>query len=493
MARHRVDPEGTRLPIKLDTTSNGEFVPVPLSEANRFANHLAHQHASEHAKRHCMSRRDFLVSACGAASTLLAFNQAYAAAGKAGGLFDIDVEAARDPQVAATQLDKNEFIFDVQGHFVDPTGAWVKKLPTGARPLSFAPKTQCERADEPGDLSYLNCLNGDEFIKDVFLDSDTDMMVLSFVPSRSDAEPLTIAAADSVRRIVDTMEGSHRLLLHGRVNPNQDGDVERMDELAQQWKVSAWKTYTQWGPEGAGYYLTDDVGLRFIEKARSLGVKVICIHKGIPFGRRSYEHSQCSDIGPVARMFPDVSFIVYHSGFVPGNDELAYSDNSDRDGVDTLIRSLQDNGVGPNSNVYAELGSTWRFAMRDPDNAAHLMGKLLKYVGQNNVLWGTDSIWYGSPQDQIQAFRTFQITPEFQQRFGYPAITPAIRAKVFGLNATKPYNISVEEARKYAGSDHIARQRTSYLQQPEPHFQTYGPRTRREFLNLLRWNGGSRA
>jgi len=39
------------------------------------------------------------------------------------------------------------------------------------------------------------------------------------------------------------------------------------------------------------------------------------------------------------------------------------------------------------------------------------------------VLWGTDSIWYGSPQDQIQAFRAFEITPEFQERFGYPALT----------------------------------------------------------------------
>ena len=37
------------------------------------------------------------------------------------------------------------------------------------------------------------------------------------------------------------------------------------------------------------------------------------------------------------------------------------------------------------------------------------IGKLLKHVGEDNVLWGTDSIWYGSPQDQIQAFRTFQI------------------------------------------------------------------------------------
>ncbi|MGD8476183.1 MAG: amidohydrolase family protein, partial [Burkholderiales bacterium] len=481
------------LPIKLDTTSNGEFVPLPLSQASRHANHLAHEQASINSKRRALSRRDFLVSACGAASTLLAFNQAYAAAGKAGGWFDIDAQAALDPQVAATHLDKNEFIFDVQGHFVDPTGAWVKKLPPGARPLSFAPKTHCDRASEPGDLSYLNCLNSEEFIKDVFLDSDTDMMVLSFVPSRSDAEPLTIGAADAVRQIVDAMEGSHRLLLHGRVNPNQAGDVERMDELAQRWNVSAWKTYTQWGPDGKGFFLTDDVGLDFIEKARQLGVKVICIHKGIPFGKRSYEHSQCSDIGPVARMFPDVNFIIYHSGFVPGNDEQAYGEDSERDGVDTLIRSLRDNGIAPNSNVYAELGSTWRFAMRDPDNAAHLMGKLLRHVGERNVLWGTDSIWYGSPQDQIQAFRTFQISEQFRERYGYPEITPQIRANVFGLNATKPYNINVEQVRKYAGADKIARQRGNYQERPRPHFQTYGPRTRREFLNLLRWNGGSRA
>ena len=38
------------------------------------------------------------------------------------------------------------------------------------------------------------------------------------------------------------------------------------------------------------------------------------------------------------------------------------------------------------------------------------------------MLWGTDSIFYGSPQDQIQAFRAFQISDEFQERFGYPAL-----------------------------------------------------------------------
>jgi hypothetical protein len=131
--------------------------------------------------------------------------------------------------------------------------------------------------------------------------------------------------------------------------------------------------------------------------------------------------------------------------------------------------------------------------MRDPDQAAHALGKLFKYVGEDNVLWGTDSIWYGSPQDQIQAFRTFQIAPGLRAKHSYPEITPALRAKVFGLNATRPYAISAEEVRNYTARDPIERERLAYREHAAPHFLTYGPKTRREFLNLRAWNGGAPA
>ena len=329
-----------------------------------------------------------------------------------------------------------------------------------------------------------NAKSAEVFVKDVFMDSDTDVMVLSFVPSTREAEPVTIQAADEVRRIVDKLQGTHRLLLHGRVNPNQPGDLEGMDELAQKWGVSAWKTYTQYGPGGKGYFLSDDVGTRFIERARKLGVKNIAVHKGLPFGSRSYEHSQCSDIGVVAKRFPDVKFLIYHSGFVSSVKEGPYDASPGRDGIDTLISSLQKNGVSPGSNVYAELGSTWRFLMRDPEQAAHALGKLIKHCGEDNVLWGTDSIWYGSPQDQIAAFRTFQISPAFRDRFGYAEITPAVRAKVFGQNGAKVYGISASELKRYTANDAVAREKTAYLENPSPHFLTYGPKTRREFLAL---------
>ncbi len=457
---HSFDPEGQRLPIKLDTTSNGEFVPVPLDTTNRHANALAQSWASENAKRRGVDRRGFMVSACGAASTLLAFNAANAAAGRTGGYFELDTVAAVDPDAAVEQLDGREFVFDVQGHFVGENGIGRTGL---------------------GDSK--------QFIKDIFLDSDTDMMVLSFIPSRRETELLTIQEADETRRIIDEMDGTRRLLIHGRVNPNQPGDLEDMDELAETWGVSAWKCYTQWGPDGRGFFLHDDIGLRMIEKARALGVKNICIHKGLPFGRRSYEHSLSTDIGVVAKMFPDVNFLVYHSGFISGQTEGPYDPNR-REGVDELIRSVEENGIGRNANVYAELGSTWRFAMRDPTMAAHIVGKLVKHIGEENVLYGSDCIWYGSPQDQIQAFRTFQISDELQEKFGYPKLTPKLKAQIFGLNAAKPYDIDVGEVLQRARNDRIGKRRAQYRAAPDPHFLTFGPKTRREFLANLKARGG---
>src|ERR1700752_1500482 len=70
------DPEGRRLPVKVDATSNGEFAPIPLEAPARHANALAAERATTLAKYVGKSRREFLVSSCGDASTLLALNAA---------------------------------------------------------------------------------------------------------------------------------------------------------------------------------------------------------------------------------------------------------------------------------------------------------------------------------------------------------------------------------------------------------------------------------
>jgi uncharacterized protein len=91
--------------------------------------------------------------------------------------------------------------------------------------------------------------------------------------------------------------------------------------------------------------------------------------------------------------------------------------------------------------VYAELGSTWWNLIQRPDEAAHVLGKLLVAFGPDNVLWGTDSLWYGSPQAQIDAFRAFDISPEYQERYGYPALTADVKAKILGLNAARLHGV----------------------------------------------------
>jgi len=486
----RHDPDGLRLPIKLDTTSNGEFCPIPLDHWSQLANTQALDAANRNAKRLGLPRRDFLISACGAASTLLAFNAAQAAAGRVGGFYALPDDAALDPQLAAASLQGDEFIFDVQGHFVDPKGAWLKALPADALPLSGLSGSSC--AGPPGiDRAYISeCMGPEAFIRDVFLDSDTELMVLSFVPSTREGEPLTIEEAAATRDIVNAMEGTHRLFLHGRVNPNQAGDVEDMARL-KAFGVKAWKTYTQWGPDGVGFAMTDaKVGIPFLEEARRLDVRIVAIHKGLPFGEKSYEHSLCDDIGPIAKLYPDISFLIYHAGYVAGQTEGPY-DPDRNEGIDSLIKTVVDNDLGHGSNVYAELGSTWRFLMRDPDSAAHTMGKLLKYLGEDNILWGTDSIWYGSPQDQIQAFRTFEISAELQEKYGYPALTAARKRKIFGLNALPVYGVDRATIAQRLHGDRIATVRENYRNAPDPHFLTRGPRTRREFMNLQSWMRGA--
>jgi hypothetical protein len=469
------------LPIKLDATSNGEFEPVPLDAASRHARERALSAIEDGRRRLATSRRAYLTSLVGAAATLSAFNEAFAAAGQRGGSYVLPRESPFELAAAQSVLASDDFIFDVQLHHVNPKGAWRQRA--GPNAFRGMPNSNCGQAD------HVECFSSGALLKDVFYDSDTAMGVLSHVPGGMQTNPLDFEAAGATRAAANALDGTQRLLLHGRCMPTLPGELDGMDAQAAQFPVAAFKTYTQFGQAdgAAGFYLDDDThGTPFIERARKLGVKTIAVHKGLPFGARGYEYSTARDIGPVAKRHPDMTFLVYHAGFDTSVKEGPY-DASAKAGVDLLVRSMQE--AGHPRNVYAELGSTWRFVMRDPNQAAHLLGKLLKTFGEDRVLWGTDSVWYGSPQDQIQAFRAFQISPEFQQRFGYPALTPELKRKVFGLNAARVYGLKPDELRRKLAKDRVQKSKLEYLNEPRPTFATYGPRNRREWLAFRRMAG----
>jgi hypothetical protein len=106
---------------------------------------------------------------------------------------------------------------------------------------------------------------------------------------------------------------------------------------------------------------------------------------------------------------------------------------------------MRDAGISPNENVYVSLDDVWARLITRPTEAAHVLGKLLLYVGEDNILWGTASVlFYGSPQPQIDAFRDFEIPADLRDKYGYPELTPERKAKIFGLNAARLFCIQPE-------------------------------------------------
>jgi uncharacterized protein len=189
---------------------------------------------------------------------------------------------------------------------------------------------------------------------------------------------------------------------------------------------------------------------------RELGPRVVASHKGLggPIPDASVVAASPRDIGRAAAAFTDIDFVVYHSGYErdPHGEEGPYvAGRTNHRGVDRLVATLGEHGIGPNANVYAELGTTWFLMLRRPREAAHVLGKLLAALGPDRVLWGTDSIWYGSPQPLIDAFRAFTIPEAMQEEYGYPPLDADAKERILSFNARGVYGISDAHVASVAG------------------------------------------
>jgi predicted TIM-barrel fold metal-dependent hydrolase len=472
------------LPIKFGPCSNGEYVPRPLTPVEREAIRRARADCEANARRTGMSRSTFLRSVCGAATTLLALQGCLRDAGKLrGGAWELDPEAALEKEAARAVLAGDEFVFDVQGHLLE----YDEMHRSAGQPFfgSVFPQVNCGQDDPRA------CFTREVFLEDMFLRSDTSMVTISALPIAPEGSPLSEAIMDETRRTAELVTGWEPVLLHAQVLPNYgplQKNLELMEENARRYPIAAWKVFTHWpdafGDPGNYWQLDDRVGRAFVQQAIDLGIPIICAHKGFGAGSR---WASPEDVPRAAKLFPQAKFVVYHSGFERiGPREGPYTRATAHLGVNRLIAAMRKHRVGPNENVYAELGSTWWTIMRDPEQAAHVLGKLLRYVGEDNVLWGTDCIFYGSPQDQIQAFRAFRISKEFQERYGYPELTPLRKAKVLGLNAARVYGVD-PVTRRYQFTRSDLEEIRKVL--PFKH-ETYGPRNGREVEQLRRSHRG---
>jgi predicted TIM-barrel fold metal-dependent hydrolase len=427
-------------------------------------------------------------------------------------------------------LTVNEFIFDVQTHCFD-NGAWRTKnivYPTFLNLLA-----RC------GAANPLDCFDPENYAELMFVDSDTTMTVITSWPAATCFPernllsnsaiacglPLSNEGMRNLRDWINARAMSQRCINQVQVMPNDfiEHQIEGMYAAVQDptWKCGSWKAYPAWtsdtyvNKDGAaqGYFMTDPIGVAFIEAGLKLGVPNFAIHKGLPIPGFDVLHNEPTDIGPIAKMFPEANFVIYHSAINAGTggmvssslaptptETVPYAQKGMVTGVNMLIRSLLEHGVIANPdnkepfkphNVYAEMGSAWSQVMNDTNAAQHYIGKLLKYLGPDNIVWGTDCVLSGSPQSQITMFKNFSITTQYQDKYGYPALTDAIKAKIFGRTAARLYHVDPTLARCKATQSTFTMYKRELDEEIGPNRWAVkpplGPRTPEEFHAHAKW------
>jgi len=421
------------VPPLLRPRSSDEYTPLPWSAADRAA--IARYNAVA-ADLPVHDRR-------GTAAALLAIDAAHG-----GGFYAVPAAAVVDLEAADAAFGGGGGpVVDVQTHLVDPE-RWVGP---GADALAgFLRMADPDRWTDPIDP---RAIDGAAWAALVFGASETAVALLTSTPGRADVNVLTNPQIAAARDVVERYAGTGRVLTHTIVHPNLGpSELDAMVDWQATLRPSGWKTYTLWGPPTkasptGGWFLDDEeVGYPFLERVRALGPRVVASHKGIggPIPDASAAAASPRDIGPAAAAFGDIAFVVYHSGYErnPDGQEGAFvAAHPERDtGVDRLVRSVLD--AGNPRNVYAELGTTWFLMLRRPVEAAHVLGKLLVALGPERIVWGTDCAWYGSPQPLIDAFRAFTIPDAMQARYGYPALTAAVKDQILGANAQTLYGVA---------------------------------------------------
>jgi predicted TIM-barrel fold metal-dependent hydrolase len=430
----------TPVPPLLRRVASDEYLPLPYSPADR-AVIARYTDIAQAAARLRLSVSDYGADRRATAATLLALNETHGER-----FFAVPAEAVSDLAAADEAFRGREPVIDVQTHFVDPARWQAAPAAALGAFLEMVDPDRWRGGVDP------TAIDAAAWASLVFGGSETAIALLSSTPGPAPANVLSNQQIAAARGAVDRYAGTGSLLTHAIVHPNLGrAELDAMSDVVATLRPNGWKCYTLYGPPTAssptgGWFLDDDeVGFPFLEQVLLHGPQVVAAHKGLsgPVPNAALPAASPRDIGPAAAAFPEISFLVYHSGYErdPVGQEGPYDEATPRRGVDELVRSLADANIGPAGNVYAELGSTWFLMLRRPIEAAHVLGKLLATLGPARILWGTDSIWYGSPQPLIDAFRAFQIPESLREQHGYPALDLAAKEQILSRNARSVYRI----------------------------------------------------
>ncbi|GAA0603629.1 hypothetical protein GCM10009547_01550 [Sporichthya brevicatena] len=441
-----------RPPNFLRRLGTDEYAPQPFTPRDRQVVAATIERLTLAAERHHVPGPLYAQGRTATAAGLLELNRS---AGTS--FFDVPAEAVDEHEAAMAAFAKPFPVIDVQTHYLAPhasTDAWK----TGALHRMYS-------ALMPGwwtELDDIVAFTAADYIRNVFVECENAVAVLTSGPGLTPQDrALFNDEIFATKALVEEFAGPGRLLNHVVVHADVAAEIEAMEWWAKEYDPVGWKVYTpgRMTAEGwAGGWMLDDeqYGLPFLQRAHDLGVKLVCAHKGIS---ALADNGSPRDIGPAAAAFPDMNFVIYHSGFEfgpPIDDSPAegpYTEATAHLGANRLITTALENGIGRGGNIYAELGTTWFSLLRRPREAAHLLGKLIAHFGADNVIWGTDSIWYGSAQPLIDAFRCFQIPDDMCAEFGYERLTDEVKAKILAGNASRIYGIDLDFAADIAARD----------------------------------------
>jgi hypothetical protein len=493
----RADAEShPRGPIPTRVVSNGEYMPGPQTSRQKHVEVRVDEIARKASRRLGIGRRQFLAGTGGMAASLLAMNEVY------GAFFKVRPEELYEPAAYfQNAAPGNMFVFDTQLHLVRGSagnvGGALRALAQGPSSPGYDqnPMNPQGRPDENGQAwgvwnpalvglpSEAESFQIVRFIKDVYLDSQVNVGILTNVTARVisveggpprpprnvgealGGEMLTAAQTAAARDFVNEISGSQRMLAHGLLYVGR-GNLDYIQEQIDENRPDAWKGYnisnaakrdddplspmTTWRHDDEDVaYPTFELIQNAYERLRNEkpGFNNIGVHKGLAPGPPDPERGHPGDLPKAAADWPGLNFVTYHSCIQPSFFMHAALEEIEsgqlRDGVPDISWTTEyAQLVAPFPNCYAELGTTWASTVITfPTVAAHVMGQLVKYLGPDRVVFGSDSVWYGSPQWQIDAFWRFQIPEEMRERYGYPELSDEVKRQILGLNSARMFGI----------------------------------------------------
>jgi predicted TIM-barrel fold metal-dependent hydrolase len=460
-------------PIPTQIVSNGEYNPLPQTEKQRQVEGLIKEYGDKYGKYHGLDRRSFLKTASGMAAAFLAMNKVF------GPVWDVSEAEAADRDMADERAKRlsGQFIFDDQTHFVRDDFDKEGLLGLG----KYASEHWNPHMLDKVPLT-LQRYKFENYLKEIFLDSDTKVALLSGAPF--DDPTWWLLSNDQIneaRAAINKVAGGRRLFSHFVFTPVQDGWVEEVDRGVADIKPDGWKGYTVGDPLSPSTKKTmwrlDDEALMYpvYQKFMNSSSHNVCIHKGLlPLDYESswagvWEYATVNDLPKAAKDWPGLNFVMYHGALRPFLEDPAtelalFEQTGNIRWASDLARIPKKYGV---KNCYAELGTTFATcAVANPRFAACLVGMFVNEMGADNVVWGSDSVWYGSPQWQIEALRRLEIPDDVMKKMGWKiklgGPDSEVKRKIFGTNSARLYNYKVQAEYELLGRDKLAQIKTEY-------------------------------